>query len=92
MPACFQTLPFLKNKEYRKDDKEKSDKVNDKEKSDKVIPFELFFEVKYGEKAEYNKCDDFLYGFKLCRVIYVTAYSVCRNLKTVFKKCYSPAY
>ena len=55
-------------------------------KNDKVIPFELFFEVKYGEKAEYNKCDDFLYGFKLCRVIYVTAYSVCGNLKTVLLK------
>ena len=61
-----------------------------KNKPDKIVPPEFFPEIPDGKAAKYDKCNYFLYGFKLCCAINLMPDSVCGNLKTIFKKCYPP--
>ena len=65
---------------------------NYKKKADKVIPAEFFFKIQNGKDSKNSKSYNLLNSFKLSSVIYSIAYSVCRHLKTVFKKRNSPAY
>ena len=75
-------LPFFKNKKYGK---------YYKTEADKVIPAEFFFKVENGKNTEHNKCYNFLNCFKLGSSKKFVTYSVCRDLKAVFKKCNTPA-
>ena len=68
-----------------------------KNKSNKMIPSKsLIFKGHCWENSEDNECDYFLYYFQLKKrkrtSIFAETNSVCRNLKNVLKKCYSPTY
>jgi hypothetical protein len=56
----------------------------------KIIPCELLFHVKNGERDEYRKSDDFLKNFELWQSHDVEPNPVGRNLKQVLEKSDSP--
>jgi hypothetical protein len=56
-----------------------------------MVPLDLYAQEHNGEPRKNAQCDDFLDDFQLWRRIHGIAPPVCRDLKTILKKCDAPA-